>query len=141
MSPEFNTSGRGQAKHRRRELAQQRKQLPASPVTEKVSVVGLKRQQLREISEKLKLDTLALTERVTLTFKEIWLKADPEVREISDATRKEQLQKLERTWKERFPETCKWFFEETLPDGRTRAFQTRQEVAPDQAKPYRQIRP
>lgn len=132
---------KSEAKHRRKMLSQQKKELPTGSVTEGVKAVVSKREQLREISEKLKSDTLSLTERLPLNFKQIWLKAHPEVGEISDATRREQLQKLEKTWTERFPETYKWFFLEQLPDGRTRAFHARQEVAPDQPKQFRQFRP
>lgn len=120
-------------------MAAQGKQLPTSPVAEPVSVVDSKRRLLREISEKLKSDTLRVDERTILTFQEIWLKHD--VGEISETTRREQLQRFDKDWKERFPETYKWFFEEQLPDGRTRAFHARQEVVPDQPKKFWQLRP
>lgn len=139
MNPERKELSKSQAIHRRRELAAQKKQLPTGSVIEPVNVVDSKRRRLREISEKLKSDTLRVEERTILTFQEIWLKHD--VNETSQATRRDQLQKFDRDWKERFPETHKWFFEETLPDGRTHAFNARQEVVPDQPKPFRQIRP
>lgn len=139
MSPERKKLSKGQAIHRRRELAQQREQVPASSVTETTGVVDSKREELRKISEGLKLKTLDLTERVTLMFKTIWLKK--EVGEINEATRREQLLAFDKEAKQRWPETYKWFFEEKLPDGETRAFKTRQEVVPDQQRQGRQLKP